>query len=99
MTLTEFLLARIAEDEAACMASNDEGEWIGGRLVMLHASLLAECRVKRQIISNIVRDDAEWQQPDEGGPWVPHAMLRLIAIVYADHPDYFEACKSTTTAK
>lgn len=52
MTLTEFLEARIAEDEQACEAASDDGEWIGGRLVPLRARLLSECKVKRRLVED-----------------------------------------------
>ncbi|MGW9541985.1 DUF6221 family protein [Streptomyces anthocyanicus] len=49
MTLTEFLLARIAEDEAA--AERVLLDYGGGDLESLEARVLAECEAKRRIVS------------------------------------------------
>ena len=79
--LTEFLLARIAEDE---VVAREGGRWDGGMelawrdvggiedvLVIGTDRLLAECEAKRQLIDLTI----------------PH-VLRILALPYADHPDY-----------
>ena len=78
MTLTDFLLARIAEDE--------EDSWImgegGGRM-------RDECEAKRRIVHlNYFNDPGDdWS----GGAESAHDdVLRLLAVPYADHPDYDE---------
>lgn len=60
MTLVEFLLARIAEDEAAARSGDEEGRvtnpwalWIhyDGQYLCVHSSrALAECEAKRRIV-------------------------------------------------
>jgi hypothetical protein len=94
MTITEFLEARITEDEAA--ANDLMGEREGDRV-------LAECAAKRAIIAEhgeqevASLDRATWGQPfivcrvcAIGARQVvaPCPTLRALAAVYADHPDY-----------
>lgn len=107
-TLTDFLLARIAEDEAAARratAGDRTGNWwiepdeggvsevscldVQGFItavdadvahIALHdpARVLAECEAKRQIV--------EYVQ-------IETHVLQLLALPYADHPDYREEWK------
>lgn len=74
MTLSEFILARIAEDEA--LARNSLGAaWLRWAL--------AECDAKRNLVAlaDYWRDDAnDYGQLDQA--------LRLMAVVWADHADY-----------
>lgn len=102
MTLTEFLLARIAEDEAQAggmletgyqppaHSPDDRPEFVPDfydpptdsdrRFV---ARVLVECAAKRRIVG--LRDS--WpQQSDRDEDSDP--ILRTMATVYADHPDY-----------
>lgn len=84
MTLTEFLLARIAEDEAAPL----EWQRVGGEAGSLAARrLLAECEAKRRQIAHLIRfmegDYAPWNEEQ----------LQIMATVYADHPDYRDEWK------
>jgi hypothetical protein len=122
LTLTEFLLARIVEDERAArqcsvpkwryqlwngedrLIDTDDGEvlfthaWMDMELMHIerwHATrVLAECAAKRRI--------AELHNPDldrgrlycsecDGShtyaSW-PCATLKLLALPYAEHPDY-----------
>lgn len=94
LSITEFLLARIAEDEqVARAAQSPRGATIftdprrGGKQSMLDhiarhdpARVLAECQAKRRIVA----------------PWVGTVtenearVLLALAAVYADHPDYSE---------
>jgi hypothetical protein len=105
MTLTDFLLARIAEDEAVARGAiaddggSNEGfanqydrmvgtydrplDWVprigedAARLIArfaVPARVLAECEAKRRIVELI----------SSPGPQA----LRLLALPYADHPDY-----------
>jgi hypothetical protein len=118
LTLTDFLLARFAEDEAAVRAiengfdsdprarehqcAEDRGlEWINPsiewsdsyRLTIPSARILAECEAKRQIVAVYealaVRKDADrpgavqWHEAD-----AYRTVLRTLASVYADHPNY-----------
>ena len=84
MTLAEFLLARIAEDEQVArssLATHEEGEpWGYGHLPddgphiarWSPARVLAECAAKREIVERFVAWDA----------------VRLLAAPYSAHPDY-----------
>jgi hypothetical protein len=93
MTLTDFLLARIAEDEACA----DGLEWDDGNPVHQTARVLAECEAKRQIVehadtvSSMDRQiESEWGTRSSV-PWDEDEgirLLRLLALPYADHPDY-----------
>ncbi|QJW37192.1 DUF6221 family protein [Cellulosimicrobium protaetiae] len=94
MTLTEFLLARIDEDEAASAASDDAvpgGPWSRSRR-------LDECAVKRRIITlayeatgydmtvDLERETDE--RSESGVAFVGDRILRALATPYAEHPDY-----------
>jgi hypothetical protein len=95
MTLTEFLLARIAEDEESArfaMSRNDggaldyAGQWFGA---VGHAErwepvrVLAECEAKRRIVERCRASNGYWGAEVE----------RMLALPYADHPDYREEWK------
>lgn len=113
MTLTEFLLARIAEDVAVAesitldpdgvaqhfgkagwvqwFALTVNRPWRGGV-----ASVLAECQAKRRIVEQIdmAIGNAAGEWDTEAG-WIADgveeelvAVGRVLAAVYADHPDY-----------
>lgn len=89
MTLTEFLLARIAEDKAVARSIDADPYGVfklhGGRRLQWVAMgfdrpwqsgrdrILAECDAKRAIVGT--------------GEFATHAM-KCVAAVYADHPDY-----------
>jgi hypothetical protein len=83
VTLVGFLLARIDDDqrEAAQAAPGRSG---AASIARWHrARVLAECDAKRRIIElqrNDLRDDPQDWEADE--------VLRLLALPYADHPDY-----------
>lgn len=82
LSITEFLLARIAEDEAAAQPFPGAAD----------QRALRECAAKRAIIG--LADDVEtiddalmietaswkWETSDK--------ILRALAAVYSDHPDY-----------
>lgn len=90
MTLTEFLLARIAEDEESastvhvfdCVLDHIDGR--DGCSCVIPARVLAECEAKRRILEELetakVRERVAL-----------HRVMRHLAAVYADHPDYDEA--------
>lgn len=92
--LTEFLLARVAEDEADASAASEHRLWVisqaDDRIVndaghmqrFMPSRILAECEAKRRIVSlcsPIIPSDC-------GVPEV----LNALALPYADHPDYRE---------
>ncbi len=127
MSLTEFLLARIAEDEDEERRIQEtspgsvynyvrRGASLGRAQVGIHSiadRVLVECEAKRQIVElhrstrhhQLGRDDWTTNEceiclldADEGGgPYaltfepLPCPTLRLLALPYADHPDYDEA--------
>ena len=95
MTITEFLLARIREDEveADIHAGAEyyvDGAWPEG----LAARVLAECAAKRAIIHRYIyeRDEPSYTREDadrSGGAEVALEMaLYDLAAVYKDHPGY-----------
>jgi hypothetical protein len=103
-TLTDFLLARIAEDEAVarektmqtpmdCALEWDSDRDYGERYLMVDpARVLAECEARRRIVER-----AEHLHNPEGDTGVAAAfgeavyICAILAAVYADHPDYDEA--------
>lgn len=82
-TLTEFLLARITEDEVAIEATIEADPapsgWLGPMLTMLaaHRSLVNEAR----------NYSPELEHGDNG-EWAFDHTLRILAGTYASHPDY-----------
>jgi hypothetical protein len=92
MELTEFLLARIAEDERGARQAQADPHGCHDVLAayfddtdetwrFTHARVLAECEAKRLLIEIDGR-----QAKDKG-------ILAALALPYADHPDYDEAWK------
>lgn len=100
MTLTEFLLDRIAEDELEVgPADPDEGAGPNGigwaevgalsEVLMVRPSrVLAECEAKRRIVEEVREISAEPNPPQ--ALILADYMLQAIAGVYADHPDFRE---------
>lgn len=101
MNITEFLLARIAEDEAVAFRARGTGYDLGCRLAVgewegndsgveiAPVRVLAECAAKRRIV--------EMHREGPGGdycsqcdrePVWPCVTLRALASVHADHRDY-----------
>ena len=91
MNITEFLEARIAEDEERAETCRELG-WFPapkyGVTTFSHVRVLAECAAKRAIISECRQStlsDLDGGEDDQPAPmWV----ARALAAVYADHPDY-----------
>ena len=101
MTLTEFLLARIAEDAAEANKAGSFTPWDRpyerdnyGHLTVQPARVLAECEAKRRIVelaSQYVQpSDAHDPGFNGGANHVGYNALRTLAAVYADHPDFRE---------
>jgi hypothetical protein len=116
--LTDFLLARIAEDEAVAQAAvqtterggadswywsnageavfldgtstpvvwGDEQSRPAGNHIARHdpGRVLADCEVKRRIVK-LASHPLEFERPGVLG-----AIAGLLALSYADHPDYDE---------
>jgi len=91
MTLVEFLLARIAEDEEQVRDGT-----AGIIALSLASRVLAECEAKRRIIEAWQREDdddsvaaneviAEKRVSRQVTLW---AVLKELAKPYAGHPDY-----------
>lgn len=102
MTITEFLLARIAEDEAAADRVEFRPYLGEGAPELLTARVLAECEAKRQIIELHQRCNVHDHPGDEcdacqrcgdGSIW-PCDTLLAVASVYADHPDFDPAWRA-----
>lgn len=119
MTLTEFLLARIADDEAVARAhianwTDEDGDGGVSLFMELRADneyawmdigagrVLAECEAKRRIVEELEETQHTMGGLEEEGDfeaalgWADAARalerpVRLLAAVYADHPDYDEA--------
>lgn len=95
MTITEFLEARITEDEAQAKYVHEYGD-TGG--LFGPARVLAECAAKRTIIEQAeeatgldmsVDNDRRVASRDmDVEPYCGDVILASLAAVYADHPDY-----------
>ena len=104
-TLADFLLARIAEDEAdARYLMVGLPPATGGPYSVDHpARVLAECEAKRRIVELHGVDDPTGRlypgaplacrvcDHDGSDRVYPCDTLRTLAAVYADHPDYGES--------
>ena len=85
MTLTAFLLARIAEDERDGWEVHIQGcpsvrDTPFPCECNYPARVLAECESKRRIVEMAV----------DGYEYNPNPTLRYLAAVHADHPDWRE---------
>ena len=102
MNITEFLLARIAEDEEINETKPDPSgycDYLSG-VHYESARVLAECAAKRAIIA-FDQDEQIWEPRGfsadaaseafiRGAPKDPQArhVTRILAAIYKDHPDY-----------
>lgn len=89
MTLTEFLLARFAEDEADLAESRWDGSaewWMPDWLT--RDRLRADLDAKRRIV------ELATQKPGRKTTFRRVLTLRAVAEVYADHPDYDPAWRA-----
>lgn len=94
--MTEFLLARIAEDEASAedeVVRMEKDPMIPGASyaltildVITPARVLAECAAKRKIVGSFPTAAQNGDGWDEAG----YSVLCIMAAVYGDHPDYRE---------
>lgn len=98
-SLTDFLLARIAEDEAGYRAEAAGIEWLTVNGRDLWPKLLADCEAKRRIVEREgKRLHEEWRRRSDEHrqtfeEWFtkPYGeTLRDLALPYADHSDYRE---------
>lgn len=103
--LTDFLLARIAEDEAAVAEFIDRHRTLPGwdqhltvdteyaSILIQPERVLAECKFKRWTLENA---ESVGVHNDFARGWDVGAYFALEALaeVYADHPDYREDWRS-----
>lgn len=75
VNLTDFILARIAEDER-----DAEYDYGANCRCASPDRVLADCEAKRRIVETWLEDEG-WGRHD---PWV----LEILASVYQDHPDF-----------
>lgn len=105
MTLTDFLLARIAEDAAEAheaLRPDESGDtrtyyttpgphrddWGLWTFHVDPVRVLAECETKRRIVGYV---EAHVAEADTGrSEMFGVGVLELLALPYADHPDYLE---------
>lgn len=101
LTITEFLLARIAQDERDAEHELKWGE--DNRLAEYAERMLAECKAKRTIVerAELLRVSWQWRYDIVGShPPIPYpdvtrreksqaySTLCDLAAVYSDHPGY-----------
>jgi hypothetical protein len=100
MTITEFLLARITEDEASIddLVRSGDHSWWG------EVRYMDECEAKRAIVLlHLPSASHRWcitctdidALPPNNVEAYPCRTLRALALVYADHPDYDTAWSVT----
>lgn len=87
MNISEFLEARIAEDEAE--AKNLQGE-IDFGLEACGDRLLTECEAKRSIVQYVSNARLDrWRDPEADSAYrAAWWIATRLAVVYKDHPDY-----------
>ena len=94
MTLTDFLLARIAEDEKRWTNPafvRLSGPWLSDLVLKMRA----ECEAKRRIVEDFTTLHADYQATHSVS--IEHRRLQVaismghLAAIYADHPDYDES--------
>lgn len=91
MSLADFLLARIAEDEAAAgLAQPGRHRWSRDRI-------LAECEARRRIVEEFAQVHADYQVARtptlEGQRFGLLKAVAFLALPYASHPNYREEWK------
>src|SRR5690606_25266464 len=101
MTLVEFLMERIAEDEEIRRRILDRAGYakvaVGGAVSYVdpHADrLLTECEAKRRIVNQArgwLDEGPDGTAADAVARDVYESVARRLALPYADHPDYNEA--------
>jgi hypothetical protein len=91
VNLTEFLLARIAEDESMATALDNCPYADGIRDDWPHidpSRVLAECEAKRLLVTELPRWDADVASGWDG---IEEMVMCHLALPYAIHPDYDQA--------
>jgi len=101
LTLSNFLLARIAERESTAQDMRHQArlgrpfinpqELAGGagiRELIDPDRVLAECEAKRRIVEDNPYPDAEFPDYDGGYQSAWEDYRKILALPYANHPDY-----------
>lgn len=83
MTITEFLLTRIAEDEAVVEAHINNEPFPSGWAGAVRTNLATH----RSVV-DLAKDYSPELEHGDNGEWAFDATLRLLALPYADHPDF-----------
>jgi hypothetical protein len=97
LTVTEFVLARIAEDEA-----NIEGDWSAGDgglhiiSTTMHRRVLAQCAAMRKIVEEYAGEIARGPAGKRDDFVARHGgildayrvAVEALASIWSDHPDY-----------
>ena len=95
--LTEFLLARIAEDYADAMSGWRWKALPVGEYERLQARVLRECEAKRELVDDFTVLDADYKasrlDSTESRRFQALVAMSRAASVYADHADYREEWK------
>lgn len=92
VTITEFLLARIAEDERVARAEVARVAGSPRRSGKAYALRMGrECEAKRRIVALWVSTAEDAAEPYPGMQDMADDTLRTLALCYVDHPDYDEA--------
>lgn len=92
MNIVDFLEARITEDEREAgsgWSRMGDTRWERdgyGRNMLTPSAVLAECAAKREMLARVPRNADPY---DPGGYTSAHT-IRVLAAIYADHPDYRE---------
>ncbi|HET6917608.1 MAG TPA: DUF6221 family protein [Acidimicrobiales bacterium] len=100
LTLTEFLLARIAERERGAKVDLRVARWPNSMTARNARWDLADCEAKRRIMELAddatmldIHVDGEFRvgaRDEAAEPYCGDRILRALALPYADHPDYQE---------
>ena len=80
MNITDFLLARIQEDEARANYYR--------ALALGTTRVLAECAAKRAIVERCYGDHEDAMASNNDSTEAASEVLYALASVYKDHPDY-----------
>lgn len=94
MNITDFLLARILEDEAHAgsgWARIGDTRWEVdnyGQNFLTPTAVKAECAVKRAIIDTCRNDHEDAMASNSDVTEAASEVLYALAAVYKDHPDY-----------
>ena len=91
-SLTEFLLARYAEDEEALPEWRRRvvpGSVIGNWILYIGDRMLADVQAKRALVQELDR----MQRDEMGWDGIEFKVMAHLALPYSDHPDYREEWK------